>query len=327
MTNLAELSPETAERTGARVRELMEQVNRVVLGQEEVVTQMLVTLFAGGHALLEGVPGTAKTLMIQCIARALDARFSRVQFTPDLMPTDVTGVNVFDERSRDFVFRPGPIFADVVLADEINRAPAKTQSALLEALQERQVTVDGVSHPLSRVFTVFASQNPIEYEGTYPLPEAALDRFALKIQIGYPAEAAEVSILDHYADGFDAAEPESFGIAPVLGEEELWRLRLLVRAVRVEPEVRRYVVALVRRTREDPSLLLGASPRAAVALFRTAQAHALVSGRDYVVPDDVKELAVPALRHRVILSPEAQVEGVKSDHRVESAIASVPAPK
>jgi MoxR-like ATPase len=327
VTNIAELSPETAERTGARVRELMEQVNRVVLGQEEVVTQMLVTLFAGGHALLEGVPGTAKTLAIQCVARALDARFSRVQFTPDLMPTDVTGVNVFDERSRDFVFRPGPIFADIVLADEINRAPAKTQSALLEALQERQVTVDGKSHPLSRVFTVFASQNPIEYEGTYPLPEAALDRFALKIQIGYPSEAMEVGILDRYAGGFDAAEPESFGIVPVLGEDELYRLRLLVRAVRVEPEVRRYVVALVRRTREDPSLLLGASPRAAVALFRTAQAHALISGRDYVVPDDVKDLAVPALRHRVILSPEAQVEGVKSDHRVESAIATVPAPK
>ncbi len=327
MTGTLELTPETAERTGERVRALVDQINGVVLGQDEVVTQMLVTLFAGGHALLEGVPGTAKTLAIQCIACSLDASFSRVQFTPDLMPTDVTGVNIFNEGTRGFDFHPGPVFADIVLADEINRAPAKTQASLLEALQERQVTVDGTSHPLSRVFTVFASQNPIEYEGTYPLPEAALDRFALKIVIGYPDEDAEVGILDRYSDGFDAAETESFGVTPIMGEAELFELRRLVRAVRVEPEIRQYVVALVRRTREDPSLLLGASPRAAVALFRTSQAHALLMGRDYVVPDDVKELAIPVLRHRVILSPEAEVEGMRTDARVESAIASVPAPK
>ena len=323
---MTELTTEAAEAAGEKADRLLEQASKVVLGQDEVLTQMLVTLFAGGHALLEGVPGTAKTLAVQSLCRCLVASYSRVQFTPDLMPTDVTGVNILNELERTFQFHRGPLFADVVLADEINRAPAKTQSALLEALQERQITVDGESYPLSDVFTVFATQNPIEYEGTYPLPEAALDRFTLKITIDYPSEETEVGILDRYAGGFEAAEPSSFGVEPVLDTTELKEIRSLVRLVHVEAELRRYVVALVRATRSDSSLLLGASPRAAVALFRSSQALALIRGRDYVVPDDVKELANPVLHHRVILSADAQVEGVSRDDRIDGALAAVPAP-
>ena len=321
-----ELSSAAAEAAGKQAELLLEQVSKVVLGQTEVLEQMLVTLFAGGHALLEGVPGTAKTLAVRSLCGCLDASFSRVQFTPDLMPTDVTGVSVLNELERSFEFRPGPLFADVVLADEINRAPAKTQSALLEALQERQVTVDGTSYSLSDAFTVFATQNPIEYEGTYPLPEAALDRFAMRITVDYPSEETEVAILDRCADGFEASEPATFGVEPVLDVAELVGLRRMVRQVHVATDVRSYVVALVRSTRNDSNLMLGASPRAAVTLFRCSQALALIRGRDYVVPDDVKELAAPVLEHRVILSADAQVEGVRPGDRIESALASVPAP-
>ena len=321
------LTPDMAEEAGGQAERILGQVGRIVLGQDDVLSQMLITLLCGGHALLEGVPGTAKTLAIRVLSLCLDVTFSRIQFTPDLMPTDVTGVNMLNELERAFEFHPGPVFADVLLADEINRAPAKTQSSLLEALQERQVTVDGTSHPLSPVFTVFATQNPIEYEGTYPLPEAQLDRFTMKIQIGYPDEDAEVAILDRYVEGFDASEPSTFAVEPLLTFDDLRRLRSWVRLVRVEPELRRYIVALVSRTRRDSNLLLGASPRAGVALFRAAQASSLIQGRDYVVPDDVKRLAVAVLRHRVQLTPDAQVDGMTTDSRVEAAVNSVPAPQ
>lgn len=310
-----------------RAHQVLDRLGTVVLGQDEVLRQMLIALLAGGHALLEGVPGTAKTLAIRSLSLALDLRFGRVQFTPDLMPTDLIGVNVLDELRREFSYHPGPVFTDLLLADEINRAPAKTQAALLEAMQERQVTTDGVSRPLSPSFTVFASQNPIEYEGTYPLPEAQLDRFLLKIDVGYPDAEAERAILDRYADGFSADQPDTFGIAPVLGAGELQVLRGAVAAVHVEPSVRDYVTRIVRATREEPSFALGASPRAGVALFVAARAEALLSGRDFVTPDDVKTLARPVLRHRVLLTPDAEIEGYATDARIEAMLQRLEAPR
>jgi MoxR-like ATPase len=311
---------------GATARALEDALGQVVLGQQQVLRQMLVTLLAGGHGLIEGVPGTAKTLAVRALALALDVRFGRVQFTPDLMPTDLTGVNMLDERNQDFVFHPGPIFADLLLADEINRAPAKTQAALLEAMQERQVTTDGVSRTLPAVFTVFATQNPVEHEGTYPLPEAQLDRFLMKIVMDYPPAAAERSILDACAAGFAADDSATYGIRPVAAAGELARLRAAVRAVHVEPAVRDYIVAIVRGTRADPAFSLPASPRAGVALFGAARASALLDGRDFTTPDDVKELAVPVLRHRVRLTPEAEVEGQNTDARLTLLLDAIAAP-
>jgi MoxR-like ATPase len=317
----------TLDTAAARIRSIQDRLEHVVLGQEEVLRQMLVALLAGGHALLEGVPGVAKTLAIRALSLALEVRFGRVQFTPDLMPTDLTGTNVLDELRREFVFHPGPVFTELLLADEINRAPAKTQAALLEAMQERQVTTDGVSRPLPPLFTVFASQNPVEYEGTYPLPEAQLDRFLLKIVIPYPDAAAERAILDRYADGFRADEPASYGIAPAAGPAEVLALREAVRAVHVEPVVRDYVTAIVRATRAEAAFALGASPRATVALFLAARAEALLAGRDFVTPDDVKSLALPVLRHRVLLTPEAEVEGDSADARLAALLETVEAPR
>ena len=312
---------------GRRANEVLDRLSTVVIGQDEALRQMLVALLAGGHALLEGVPGTAKTLAIRALAAAIDLRFGRVQFTPDLMPTDLTGVNVLDELRREFVFHPGPVFTDLLLADEINRAPAKTQAALLEAMQERQVTVDGVTRPLPPAFTVFASQNPVEYEGTYPLPEAQLDRFLLKIVIDYPPAEAERTILDRYAEGFRADRPESYGIEPILRGDDILALRAAVAAVHVEPSVRDYIVRIVRATREDPAFTLGASPRASVALFLAARAEAILAGRDFVTPDDVKALAIPVLRHRVLMTPEAEVEGLSADERIAALLDGVAAPR
>ena len=312
---------------GDRAHRVLDELSGVVLGQEEMLRQMMIALLAGGHALLEGVPGTAKTLSIRALSMALELRFGRVQFTPDLMPTDLIGVNVLDELRRDFSFHSGPIFTDLLLADEINRAPAKTQAALLEAMQERQVTVDGQTRPLPAGFTVFASQNPVEYEGTYPLPEAQLDRFLLKIVVGYPGAEAERAILDRYVDGFSADRADTYGIKPILGGGEIIQLRRAVSAVHVEPVVRDYVTRIVRATREEPSLALGASPRAGVALFLAARAEAFLSGRDFVVPDDVKALALPVLRHRVVLTPEAEVEGQTVDERLAGLLSTIPAPR
>jgi MoxR-like ATPase len=312
---------------GDRAHQVLEALSTVVLGQEQMLRQMMIALLAGGHALLEGVPGTAKTLSIRSLAMALELRFGRVQFTPDLMPTDLIGVNVLDEIKRDFSFHPGPVFTDLLLADEINRAPAKTQAALLEAMQERQVTVDGQTRPLPAGFTVFASQNPVEYEGTYPLPEAQLDRFLLKIVVGYPGAEAERAILDRYVEGFSADRADTYGIRPVLGGGELIQLRQAVATVHVAPSVRDYVTRIVRATREEPSLALGASPRAGVALFLASRAEAFLSGRDFVTPDDVKSLALPVLRHRVTLTPEAEVEGQTVDERLAGLLNTIPAPR
>jgi MoxR-like ATPase len=291
----------------------------VVLGQEAATREALICLLARGHVLLEGVPGTAKTLLVRTLGLALDVRFQRIQFTPDLMPADITGVSLLS-GTHEFTFRPGPVFADLVLADEINRAPAKTQAALLEAMQERTVTVDGTPHPLSAVFTVFATQNPIEFEGTYPLPEAELDRFMMKVLFGYPPAHVEQGILARYVAGFEADRPATYGVTAVTDGPGLERLRRAVDGVRVEPQIMAYITSIVRATREAASLTLGASPRAGVALFKAARAAALIDEREYVIPDDVKRLAVPVLRHRVAVAPELELEGVTADTALQSIL-------
>jgi len=316
----------TVEQIAAEIRALRDIVAQRVIGQEQVIDQALVVFLARGHALLEGVPGTAKTMLVRVLAGALNARFGRIQFTPDLMPSDITGVNVLHDVGRAFEFHAGPIFADLLLADEINRAPAKTQAALLEGMAERQVTIDGTPRPLGDLFTVFATQNPVEYEGTYPLPEAQLDRFLLKIRVPYPALEAEIAILQRYEEGFDAERAADVVPPPLLDPERCRALRTAVDGVRVAPEVREYIARVVRATRDDPALTLGGSPRATVSLYRASRAAALLAGRDFVTPDDVKEYALPVLRHRILLSPELEVEGRSGDDVIEGALTRVAVP-
>jgi MoxR-like ATPase len=318
------ITPEQITDSLARVRAV---VSERVIGQEGVIDEALVAFLARGHALLEGVPGTAKTLLVRVLAGALNTRFRRIQFTPDLMPADITGINVLRDGGRTSEFRAGPVFTDMLLADEINRAPAKTQAALLEAMGERQVTIDGEGHFLGDLFTVFATQNPVEYEGTYPLPEAQLDRFLLKIRVTYPSRTSELGMLDNYSRGFDAERASDVTPPPVLDEAQCRELRGAVDGVKVAPEVREYIADIVRATREDPSLTLGGSPRASVALFRTSRAAALLAGRDFATPDDVKQFALPVLRHRVMVSPEAEVEGRSSDDVLDALLTRIVAPK
>ncbi len=310
---------------GEDLRRILESLQRVILGQEAATREALICLLARGHVLLEGVPGTAKTLLVRTLALALDVKFQRIQFTPDLMPADITGVSLLT-GSHEFSFRPGPIFADLLLADEINRAPAKTQAALLEAMQERTVTVDGLGHPLSATFTVFATQNPVEFEGTYPLPEAELDRFMMKVLVGYPAAQEEQGILVRTVAGFEADRPAKYGVSAVTNAAGLEQLRRVVEAVRVEPQITAYITAVVRGTRDAASLTLGASPRAGVSLLKAARAGALVDGRDYVIPDDVKRLAPAVLRHRVSVAPELELEGVTADVALKSILDRVEVP-
>lgn len=314
-----------------RVNELGGQIigelSKVMIGQQDAMLQMTAALLAGGHALLEGVPGTGKTLMARLLSLASGASFRRIQFTPDLMPSDITGVNVYNTVTGKFVFRPGPIFSDIILGDEINRAPAKTQSALLEAMQERNVTVDGEPHRMSDVFTVFATQNPVEFEGTYPLPEAEIDRFMLKILIDYPAEDVEGKILDIIHDGFDPADLDTAGIRPILNTKLLAEARAAVRGLHIEPAVRQYITQIVRATRTAPQVALGASPRAAVMLMHAAKASAVLSGREFVTPDDVKSMATPTLRHRIVLHPEFEVEGRTGDDCIRELLTAVAVPR
>jgi MoxR-like ATPase len=306
---------------------LRAEVAKVVVGQDAIVSGMVIALLCRGHVLLEGVPGVAKTLLVRTLSLALDLSTKRLQFTPDLMPGDVTGSLIFDTRTAAFQFREGPVFTNLLLADEINRTPPKTQSALLEVMEERQVSVEGDPRPLPDPFIVAATQNPIEYEGTYPLPEAQLDRFLLKLSVPLPSREEELGVLRAHHAGFDPRDLAAAGVRPVANAVDLAAGRAAVQRVGVADGVLAYIVDLCRATRTSPSLELGASPRGATALMATAKAWAWLLGRDYVTPDDVKALARPTLRHRVRLRPEAQLEGVTVDAVLDSVLATVPTPR
>jgi len=320
-----------AGQSGTDPRAVLEAVRtgvaKAVVGQDSVVTGLVICLLCRGHALLEGVPGVAKTLLVRALAGTLSLRSTRVQFTADLMPGDLTGSLIYDAKTALFQFREGPVFTNLLLADEINRTPPKTQAALLEAMEERQVSVEGTPRPLPDPFLVAATQNPVEYEGTYPLPEAQLDRFLVKLTVPVPARDDEISILARHAAGFDPGDLAAAGIAPVAGAADLAVARAAVRGVQVAPEVTGYIVDLCRATRQSPSLRLGVSPRGATALQATARAWAWLAGRDFVIPDDVKALARPTLRHRVQLRPEAELEGATADGVIDAVLGSVPVPR
>ncbi|WP_393058467.1 AAA family ATPase [Streptomyces sp. LN549] len=311
----------------ASLEALRSEIAKAVVGQDAAVTGLVVALLCRGHVLLEGVPGVAKTLLVRALAASLELDTKRVQFTPDLMPSDVTGSLVYDARTAEFSFQPGPVFTNLLLADEINRTPPKTQSSLLEAMEERQVTVDGIPRPLPDPFLVAATQNPVEYEGTYPLPEAQLDRFLLKLTVPLPTRDDEINVLTRHADGFNPRNLQAAGIRPVAGPADLEAARTAVAQTTVSPEIAGYVVDICRATRESPSLALGVSPRGATALLSTARAWAWLTGRDYVTPDDVKALALPTLRHRIQLRPEAEMEGVTPDSVITAVLAHVPVPR
>jgi MoxR-like ATPase len=315
----------------AHVASTVEHINaelrKVIVGQDEVIEQVLVALLAEGHALIEGVPGTAKTLLVKTLARIIGADFSRIQFTPDLMPSDITGTNVFNTATSAFTLRRGPVFTDILLADEINRTPPKTQAALLEAMEERQVTIDGELHPLSPLFTVLATENPIEYEGTYPLPEAQLDRFLLKIIIDYPSADEEARIIAAWDAGFNARRLDQVDISPLAEPDAISHCRMEVRRTRMEAGVQAYVVQIVRRTREHPAVAYGASPRASVALLLCAKALAAMRGREFATPDDVRDIARATLRHRLTLRAEAELDGATPDSVITDILNTVEVPR
>ncbi|MGN6607640.1 MAG: AAA family ATPase [Jatrophihabitans sp.] len=315
----------------ARAREglqrLRAEVGKAVVGQDAAVTGVLIGLLCRGHVLVEGVPGTAKTLLVRALAAASGLHTTRIQFTADLMPGDVTGSLIYDAGTSRFEFREGPVFTNLLLADEINRTPPKTQSALLEAMEERQVSVDGTPRPLPDPFCVIATQNPVEFEGTYPLPEAQLDRFVVKVAMPLPDRDTEVRVLAAHAAGFDPRDLAGAGIGPVASAADLAAAHAAVQAVRVDPVILAYIVELARATRAAPAVALGVSPRGATALLATARAWAWLSGRDFVTPDDVQALARPTFRHRIALRPEAELEGGTVERVLESVLASVPAPR
>jgi MoxR-like ATPase len=300
---------------------ITDNIERVIQGKRDVIELMAICLISGGHALVEDVPGVGKTLLAKSLARSIDCSFSRIQFTPDLLPSDVTGVSVWDRDRSEFVFRRGPVFANVVLGDEINRASPKTQSALLEAMEERQVTVDGITRPLTAPFLVLATQNPIEHEGTYPLPEAQLDRFMMRLAVGYPAREKELQMLDTHGDHSTYEDLE-----PVVHADDVLAMVDIARRIHVADVIKGYLVDLADMSRNDPDLLLGISPRATLYLLRAARSHAAAGGRDYVAPDDVKFMLKPVLNHRLILRPEAQMRGVDMTSVVENLSQSVPVP-
>jgi MoxR-like ATPase len=309
------------------VEHIKNELRKVIVGQNDVIEQILIALLAEGHALIEGVPGTAKTLTVKTLSRIINATFSRIQFTPDLMPSDITGTNIFNIATSTFNLRRGPVFTDILLADEINRTPPKTQAALLEAMEERQVTIDGEAYPLPSIFTVLATENPIEYEGTYPLPEAQLDRFQLKILINYPAEQDEREVLARWDAGFNSKRLDQVDIKPLDDRHAILLCRAEVAEARMEPGVQHYAVDLVRRTRVHPFVHYGASPRASVALLLCSKALAAIRGRDFVTPDDVRDVALPVLRHRLTLRAEAELDGVTPDSVIMDILKAAEVPR
>jgi len=312
----------------SRFSQFREQLDRIILGQERVKALATTSLLAGGHMLLEGVPGTGKTLLSLAMAKLLGCRFRRIQFTPDLMPADLVGANIFNQKTEEFSFRPGPIFTDILLADEINRTPPRTQAALLEAMQENAATVDGTRYDISPVFTVFATQNPVEFEGTYPLPEAQRDRFLMKISIDFPEAVDEARMLESYAAGLRLHDDMVAALQPVITSQELHEARRTVaRGVRVEPHIIKYIQELVSKTRRDEAVQIGAGPRASLALLESSRAAAALEGRDFITPDDVKSLVAPVLAHRVTLSPEAEMEGMALEDLLSRIFDAVEVPR
>jgi MoxR-like ATPase len=302
-------------------RTIAENVEQVIVGKHDVVQLTIVALLCEGHLLIEDVPGTGKTMLAKSIARSLGCSFRRIQFTPDMLPSDITGVSVFNQKTREFEFRPGPVMAQIVLTDEINRATPKTQSALLEAMEERQITVDGVTYPMDQPFLVLATQNPIEYEGTFPLPEAQLDRFMLRVNLGYPGDKDEITMLDRQRHSHPITR-----ITQVVSADELIEAQRNIRDIYMDDLVKEYIVRLVKATRKHPDVYLGASPRGSIALYRTAQARAAVLGRDYVQPDDIKALAMVTLAHRLIISPSARIKNIDPRAVIQEILDSTPVP-
>ena len=306
---------------------LSEAIDKIVIGQPHIVKQLLVALLSSGHVIIEGVPGTGKTLLVKVLSRLITADFRRIQLTPDILPSDILGTNIFDLNSRDFILKKGPIFTEILLADEINRTPPKTQAALLEAMEEQQVTLDGDTIALSPLFWVVATQNSLEFEGTYPLPEAQLDRFLFKLLIDYPHKEAEREILQNAQAGFKARKVDLDKIQSIATVEDILTLRQQVQNVEVQENILDYLLNLVERTRQHPDLVLGASPRATVAWLQAAKTNACLGGRNYVIPDDFKEVAAPLLRHRLILKPEAQLDNVRVDFVIESILKQISVPR
>jgi MoxR-like ATPase len=315
------------EYVSSTVDHIRRELAKVIVGQDAPIEQILIALLAEGHALIEGVPGTAKTLTVKTLSRIVNADFGRIQFTPDLMPSDITGTNIFNVATSSFSLRQGPIFTDILLADEINRTPPKTQAALLEAMEERQVTIDGEAHSLSPIFTVLATENPIEYEGTYPLPEAQLDRFVLKIQLDYPEEEHERQVVANWDAGFNSRRLDQVDIQPLADPDAISRCRREVSKTRMETGVQHYAVDIVRRTRSHPFVHYGASPRASVALLLCSKALSAIRGREFATPDDVRDIARPVLRHRLALRAEAELDGATPDAVISDILKSAQVPR
>ena len=306
---------------------LKEELKKVIVGQDEVIEYLLISLFAGGHVLIEGIPGLGKTLLASSLAYILNGKYSRVQFTPDLMPSDITGTTVYNSETNNFTVKKGPVFSNLLLADEINRAPAKTQSAMLQAMQEKEVSIDGVDYKLDDFFTCLATQNPIEMEGTYPLPEAQVDRFFMKILIDYPSLEDEREILKNYRKGFNAGDLEHSGLERILDKDDITRIRKTLNTVTIEDKIIDYITDLVAVSRNYSGIEVGASPRGSVDLFKASRVVAAISGRDFVIPDDVKSVSFPVLRHRMILDIEAEIEGIRADEYLQKIIDSVEVPR
>ncbi|NER80036.1 MAG: MoxR family ATPase [Leptolyngbya sp. SIO1D8] len=310
-----------------QIKQIGQTLGKVVVGQSAIVDQLLVALLSNGHVILEGVPGTGKTLMVKVLARLIRAEFCRIQLTPDILPSDILGTNVFDLNTRNFTLKQGPVFTQVLLADEVNRTPPKTQAALLEAMEEQQVTLDGVGHPLPDLFWVIATQNSLEFEGTYPLPEAQLDRFLFKLVVDYPDSQAEKQMLQNTQSGFEARRLNIQKLEARLRDQDILAARQAVKAIKVQEHLLDYLLALVQKTRQSPDLSLGASPRSAVSWLQASKAHAWLQGQDYVTPDNVKAVALPLLRHRLILGPEAQLDGLTTDGIIISLLKQVAVPR